>query len=351
LSDESISTNKKFSKKKVNFIEKNKGLVSKHKSFKPNTDIIIRCLNDNIDEHIKVAASVKIDETSFKPTDYGDLNNSNQIEFEISIISNHSSIESDNELNNNKKNKKLNENEKENELIQGEEYKPESDLVFSSDYLKLKSNERSDHLPNEEDDVNIIKCDQSKSKIRSQFMQRFGSAHIKKRQIIPNLIDPNHVHDSPVSTITNTIDSPPSTLQLRQPYHNFYTNDQDPLTTASIAASLAAMSVVNSQPFAKIHNDLEDKITCVLKELENMRKSDDKLGQKLIKKNKKVKDCQESDSDDENRNEMRKSQEKESESRIKYLEKLQEKQVSNFAVLLFISLITYLNSSFYKSLI
>ena len=124
-------------------------------------------------------------------------------------------------------------------------------------------------------------CDEIKSKIRSQFMQRFGSSHTKNRQIIPNLIDNTHkIHDSPASTITTTLDSSPSTLQLRQPFHhnnnNFYHTDQDPLTTASIAASLAAMSVVNSQPFAKIHNDLEEKITSVLKELENIRKSDDK---------------------------------------------------------------------------
>ena len=104
------------------------------------------------------------------------------------------------------------------------------------------------------------------------------------------------------------------------------------------------MSVVNSQPFAKIHSDLEEKITSVLKELENIRKSDDKLGQKLFKKSKRVKDCYESDSDNENRDELRKSQEKESESRIKYLENLQEKQVSNFSnVFLIISITSNLS--------
>ena len=42
--------------KKVNFIQKNKVLVTnKNKS---NTDILIRCLNDDIDDSVKVVTTI-----------------------------------------------------------------------------------------------------------------------------------------------------------------------------------------------------------------------------------------------------------------------------------------------------
>lgn len=296
--------------KKVNFIQKNKVLVTnKNKS---NTDILIRCLNDDIDDSVKVVTTIN---------DNDHLNNSNQIEFEISIISNHSStISSDHNLKDNK------------QLVQGNEYKPESDLIFSSEYLKLINEKNEYQQDSKENEVNIIKFDQdNKSKIRSQFMQRFGSLN-HKRQITPNMIEQNDntnkrtsVEYTPLSTITTTAveDSSPSTLEIKNQLTRFCNsykmNDQDPLTTASIAASIAAMSVVNSQPFTKIQNDFDEKITNVLKELENMRKSDEKLF-------KKKKIIENSESSDEEKVSTRRNQEKESEFRIKHLEKLQEKQ-------------------------
>lgn len=295
--------------KKVNFIQKNKVLVTNKNKNKSNTDIIIRCLNDDIDDSVKVVTTINDDDH---------LNNSNQIEFEISIISNHSSTISDHNLKDNK------------QLVQGNEYKPESDLIFSSEYLKLINEKNEYQQDSKENEVNIIKFDQdNKSKIRSQFMQRFGSLN-HKRQITPNMIEQNDnnkrtsVEYTPLSTITTTaVDSSPSTLEIKNQLTRFCNsyiqmNDQDPLTTASIAASIAAMSVVNSQPFTKIQNDFDEKITNVLKELETMRKSDEKLF-------KKKKILENSESSDEEVS-SRRNQEKESEFRIKHLERLQEKQ-------------------------
>lgn len=158
-------------------------------------------------------------------------------------------------------------------------------------------------------------------------MQRFGTVNVKKKQIIPNLIETNSsecilnqfVNRTPLSTMT-TADSSPSVNQNYFPRQCAY--DQDQLTTASIAASLAAMSVVNSQPFAQIHNNLDDKITNVLKELESLRRSDEKINEKLLRKRKNKRVEQSDNSDDE----LVTKKSLESEHRIKYLEKLQEKQ-------------------------
>ena len=140
--------------------------------------------------------------------------------------------------------------------------------------------------------MNIVKHDEEdKSKVRSQFMQRFGNAaNTKKKQVIPNLVE------SSESPLANTLDSAFSYAPRRM--------QQDELTQASIAASLAAVNVV-TQPFVRMQTDLESKIETVLKELEMLRQSDEKIGSKLKKKS--------SDEDVE-------------ESRVKYLESLQEKQ-------------------------
>lgn len=323
--------------KRVNFIQKNKQQVASKKSkTTSNPDVVIRYLNDHIDDSVKVIKSTtRIELNSSNESTNNkenELEQSNQIEFEISIISNHdSSIVTDKEDDNNQneiadasKNNQQDVNSS-NHLIQGDEYKPEADLLFSSNYLKLNPSKKESNLKkggkstDEEDEVNIIKSDEDKSKVRSQFMQRSS----KKKQIIPNIID------STPLTATTTCDSTPSTLQFnnRLADHQFSKPDQDALTTASIAASLAAMSVVNAhqQPLVKIQHDLEEKIENVLKELESLRRSDDLINEKLKRKSR-VK--YESDCSDDECKSIRKSIE--SESRIKHLEKLQEKQVIFF---------------------
>jgi hypothetical protein len=194
-------------------------------------------------------------------------------EFDISIISNHSSIISETRASSNEQ---AAEKPGSHRLEQGDQYEQTSILIDV-----------------ERDEVNIVKhSEEDKSKVRSEFMQRFGNAaNTKKKQVIPNLVESS---ESP--PLASTLDSALSYAPRRM--------QQDELTQASIAASLAAVNVV-TQPFVRMQTDLESKIETVLKELEMLRQSDEKIGSRLKKKA--------SDEDGE-------------ESRVKYLESLQEKQ-------------------------
>jgi hypothetical protein len=185
---------------------------------------------------------------------------------------------------------------------------------------------------------------------------RFGNVQPRRRQIIPNLIETYEVNGMysedrvklPPSSVTSqyaTTDYSSESVSSAWQYHQFNTNPNTTVNNPSKRsssqsdASIAATMNAVSQPLAKMQNDLENKIANVLKELELLRKNDEKLSRKLEIKNK----CQESNEnlnvsmndlmtkdsgcyvEDESRQKAI-----ETDVRIKYLEKLQENQVPIF---------------------
>jgi hypothetical protein len=103
-----------------------------------------------------------------------------------------------------------------------------------------------------------------------------------------------------------------STTNTISSHHHLHTQlDADSIThTAAIAASIAAMNVVN-QPFVKIHSELEDKIAHVIRQLDSFKENESKLGKEACA----------------GRVNPNYEQESESMSKLKYLEKVQDNQV------------------------
>ncbi len=96
--------------------------------------------------------------------------------------------------------------------------------------------------------VNIRRFVQDKSKIRSEFMQRFGSSaaavtQSQKHQVIPQLLN----HKPNQSAITSN----------------------DSAVSSRAAASTLAFRL--TEPFLKQQNELETKMNCVLSQLSEMK--------------------------------------------------------------------------------
>ncbi len=140
-------------------------------------------------------------------------------------------------------------------------------------------------------------------------IDRFDTLQNKKRQIIPTFVDErdSHIelitdHHSKNNLKTTSCCNFSATNTITSHHHQL---DTDALThTAAMAASIAAMNVVN-QPFVKIHTEFEEKIAHVINQL-------DQLKEKNVKES-----CKVNPNYDE-----------EGLSKLKYLEKVQDNQVS-----------------------
>ena len=192
--------------KKINFIEKNKELISKKSNNK--SDTIIRCLND-IESSKNVVSKITKSNSLINQNEVNSLDNSSiPVDIDISIISNHSSIFSsksnkDSKLNqgssmknvikdqaeslNNKNcdNEKNSDTDNKEQLVAGIEELVESNEQLYENYEEIldAENNKENHLYQgdecsqdpgflSETEVNIIKFDPEKSKVRSQFSQR-----------------------------------------------------------------------------------------------------------------------------------------------------------------------------------
>ena len=338
-----------------------------------DSDVIIKCLNDIVTE------TPVTDKPDFKINQLIkniDVNN-DQVN-DISVISSHSSIRSSTSNVDNKITK-INENEeKENLIFPNEKNQrieceiepvavaisvsnkddnvksPSTNDTFYSKTSLVQGNQKENiiididdyitYKNNIEDDVNIFKSENEISKVRSDFIQRFGDILPKRRQVIPNLVE---IHES---NSLNSLDKINSN-NLTQPqysttdylsesassawqYHQFIGNNLINNKTNQNQENLSLMATINavSQPLVKMHNDLENKISNVLKELEHLRKNDLKLSKQLEIKKKLQESNENLSKSDESLDEFVELKQKNSknshiDTRIQYLEKLQENQV------------------------
>ncbi len=371
-------------KPSINFIERNKQLLSNklgyknsnslslnnnEKNLKSNhnksdSDIIIKYLND-----IQPKNSVT-KKTELKTNQNIDVNCDGVND--ISIISSHSSIRSS-ALNVDIKLKKNNQNEEKENLISRndqtqqieneiepvaftiaisneQEQTPLIEILNAKTKL-VQGDQQANFIEDVDDffssqnqienDVNILKSDNERSKARSIFLQRFGDVLPKRRQVIPNLIETNEVNSLNSNDITTpqypttdySSESVSSAWQYQQCINN---NNNKKNNRYSINENKSLPETLNavSQPLARMHIDLENKINNVLKELEYLRENDKTLSRKLELR-KKIQESNENLSkSEESMDELveikqKKQRNSEIELRMKYLEKLQENQVMN----------------------
>lgn len=133
-------------------------------------------------------------------------------------------------------------------------------------------------------------------------------------------------------------------------YQNMDSQENTIRTAASIAASIATLNALN-QPFVRMQNDIEAKISSIIGKLEMLKENEEQLNEKLLEKKKKKRRDergQQTNSDEDTdscfyekssgsesvgRAGRKKSREAPSQngggdnSRIKYLEKVQDNQV------------------------
>lgn len=335
----------------INFIERNKNLITKlnEKNTKINLEpnessVQIKCLND-----------------------LNKLNKEKPIELDISHISDQSSIiiapntsKQSNE-NHDDESSRISQNEISNQnisevIIETSENcnKLRSELFYNlpltqGDEANISLNNDAmfhDQIDDQDEQLNILKYDNDRSKIRSQFMKRFADHSSKRKHIIPTIIDTTEksrnvdLKNYFKSTLNSNFDSPimtESASSMGSNQSRFISNiDQNPdslTATATIAASLAAVNAV-TQPILNIQSKLDSKMEDVLKQLESLRKIDEKVGKKSAKR-------QYSDHDEDDRTDSEEiyfdskpksilvKQESESDARLKYLERIQENQVTN----------------------
>jgi len=286
-------------KKTTNFIEKNKERVSKmSRVSKPESSnhVVIRCLNE-------------VDSNS------NPLETSNNIDFDISIISNRSSIGNQKlqldcksptnsslfKFDSGLTKSQFDTDCEQDELLEYEQQEQKQQLgsclvqgYQNISYVEGQPHDKSAYSESN-DEVNIVAFDQHKSNVRSQFIKR------QKRQVIPNLIECEPVEPDP-----------PNLIDTAQEHHL--------LQQASMAASLAAMNAV-SLPLTRIQSELECKINNVLTEIELLRRSNNYEEEHNTQQ-------QQATTDEFLRKEA------ENQFRIKYLEQLQEKQFAMMSQLI-----------------
>lgn len=202
-----------------------------------DTDVVIRCLNDHMETQINLSnVGVEMDE--------------------ISIISQHSSIQPENN-----KYQEIMKTSGNCEFLRGLLFQDQEQDDKITQILRDNDDEESNQvsseilITHEDGEVNISQSE-SIDKARKDLFRL--KVHTKHRHVMPRFIDNDDENnktqpESATTTTTTTLD----TQTLTQ--------------TAALAASIAAMNVVN-QPYIKIQTDLEDKLAYVIKQLDNLKR-------------------------------------------------------------------------------